>query len=129
MDIAGRCIVAKFALRLREAGLMKRSEQGQGAILSSFSCIPENLDHCVTAATRGGFFSAHIPTRDFTDGSEFGWKVGGGVFCKELSVSLIKVAVEILLLSAALRTVLSKLVKECLSSLEIASGYFNIRLV
>ena len=180
VDIAGRCIAAKCALRLREAGLLKRSEQGHSEILSSFSGIPENIDHCVTVATRGGSFSAHIPTRDmwvgrsrwrrgavsfFTDGSRLGGKVGGGVFCKELSVSLsfrlpdhcsvfqaevaaIKAAVEVLLRSAAsfvevsihsdsraailalsARTVQSKLVKECLSSLEVASGYFNIRLV
>ena len=180
VDIAGRCIAARCAIRLREAGLVKRSEQGHAAILSSFTCIPENLDHCVTAASRGGFFSAHIPTREmwrgrsrwrrgavsfFTDGSKLGGKVGGGVFCKELSVNLcfrlpdhcsvfqaevaaIKVAVEVLLRSVAsfrevsihsdsraaiqalsARTVHSKLVKECLSSLELASGYFNIRLV
>ena len=35
MDIAGRCIAANYAIRLREAGLMNRSEQGH-AILSSF---------------------------------------------------------------------------------------------
>ena len=63
-------------------------------MFSSFNCIPENLDHCVTEATLGGCFSAHTPTRNmwngrsrwrrsvvsiFTDES----KLGGGVFCNE----------------------------------------------
>ena len=59
MDIAGRCIGSKCALRLREAGYMKGPNMD----------IPENLDHCVTEVTCGGFFSAHILTRDMWMGN------------------------------------------------------------
>lgn len=68
VDIADRCIVAKVALRLRETEYMKGSKQDHAEILSSFNCIPENLDHCITKATPGGCFFAHIPPREMWTG-------------------------------------------------------------
>lgn len=54
------CIAAKTALRLKEAGYMKVTNQRHDEIFFSLNYITGNLNHCVTEATPGGCCSAHI---------------------------------------------------------------------
>lgn len=59
VDIAGRCINAKCALRLRESGYIKGFEQGQTVTLSRSRSAPVRKK--VLFAAIVGTFTGHSP--------------------------------------------------------------------
>lgn len=64
VNIASRCIAAKFDLGHREAEYMKGCKQGNPEILFYFNGIHENLNHCATEFTSSDTLFKHILTRD-----------------------------------------------------------------
>lgn len=66
---------------------MKGSERGHPEILSTFNSIPESLDHCVSQATRCGFFSAHKPTRNMWVGARNRGRRGAVTFFTDFDPS------------------------------------------
>lgn len=104
IDLYGKQIAAKAALRLRELSMLNVNNGGHSKILSSFADIPETTDYCnPTEVHLHKSFSVVIPTREdwdngtwdysdkigiFTDGSKLNEQVGGGVYSKEFDTKL-----------------------------------------
>lgn len=103
VDIAGRYMSAKVALRLRETGYLDDCECWHSGIPAHFDFIIKYLDYQIAETNPRCLFSAHIHSQEvqvgrirrrfdgtmsfFTDGSRLAGEVGGRVYCGELSIN------------------------------------------
>lgn len=69
VDIAAKCMTAKFARRLREYGYLDDCKLGHSEIFAHFDFIPKYLGYHVAEHSTDCRCSAHIPSREAWEGS------------------------------------------------------------
>ena len=103
LDLVGHKVAALSAVRLREQGIWRDAPSGHSTILRNLCDLPSNTDYCIPIVDLVKPFKTLIPSREdwravdvwqpsvlnfFADGSKLNDQVGGGVFCRELSLGI-----------------------------------------